>query len=139
MTKKVFSEEETEKFAFEFGKKAKSGDIICIDGELGTGKTVFTRGFASGLGINEYITSPTFTIINEYYDGRIPFYHLDVYRLEGSEGLYDIGYEQYFYGEGVCVIEWAKTVKDLIPENAVWIEIKKDIRKGENYRIIEVK
>jgi tRNA threonylcarbamoyladenosine biosynthesis protein TsaE len=139
MIKEVFSSEETEKFAFEIAQKIKKGDIICLDGDLGTGKTVFTKGFARGLGITEYITSPTFTTINEYYSGRMPFYHFDVYRLESSDELYDIGYEQYFYGEGVCVVEWAEIIEDALPENAVRINIAKNLEKGEDYRRIEVK
>ncbi|MBR1737138.1 MAG: tRNA (adenosine(37)-N6)-threonylcarbamoyltransferase complex ATPase subunit type 1 TsaE [Firmicutes bacterium] len=139
MIKEVFSAEETEKIGFDTGKNAKKGDIYCLSGDLGVGKTVFTKGFAKGLGIEEHITSPTFTIVNEYENGGNKFYHFDVYRINDIEEMYDIGYEEYFYGEGICLIEWAEMIEELIPENAVWIEIKKDIEKGLDYRIIEVK
>ena len=139
MIKEVFSAEETEKIGFDTGKNAKKGDIYCLSGDLGVGKTVFTKGFAKGLGIDEHITSPTFTIVNEYENGGDMFYHFDVYRINDIEEMYDIGYEEYFYGEGICLIEWAEMIEELIPENAVWIEIKKDIEKGLDYRIIEVK
>lgn len=139
MIYEVFNFEDTQKLGFKLGSEAKKGDIFCLTGDLGVGKTVFSKGFAQGIGINEHITSPTFTIINEYQNGRIPFYHFDVYRLTDSEQLYDIGYEDYFYGEGACLVEWADMVKDFIPENAVWINIKKNLEKGEDYRIIDIK
>jgi len=138
MIKETFSDEETKKFASEIAKKAKKSDIYCLVGDLGTGKTVFSKGFALGLGIDEEITSPTFTIINEYNNINISFYHFDVYKLNTPEELYDIGYEEYFYGDGICLIEWADLIKDFIPKYAKWISIKKDTKKGTNYRIIEV-
>ena len=100
MIKEVCSEEETRKLGVDMGKKAKSGEIYCLKGNLGVGKTVFTKGFAEGLGINEHITSPTFTIVNEYSSGRIPFYHFDVYRIGDPDEMYDIGCDEYFFGEG---------------------------------------
>ena len=131
-----FSEKETERIGFDFGKKAKSGDIFCLSGDLGVGKTVFTRGFAKGLEVEEeYITSPTFTIINEY-DGRLKLYHFDVYRIGSLEEMHDTGYEDCFFGVGVCLIEWGELIKDIIPENAVWITIEKDFNKGFDYRKI---
>ena len=139
MIKEVFSAEEKEKIGFDIGKNAKKGDIYCLSGDLGVGKTVFTKGFAKGIGIEEHVTSPTFTIVNEYENGGNKFYHFDVYRINDIEEMYDIGYDEYFYGEGICLIEWAEMIEELIPENALWIEIKKDIEKGLDYRIIEVK
>ena len=138
MTKEVFSEKETFDFAKNMAEGAKKGDIYCLCGDLGVGKTVFTKGFAQGLGIDEHITSPTFTIVNEY-EGTLPFYHFDVYRIGDIDEMYDIGFEEYIYGEGVCLIEWADIIKDIIPENAVWIKIEKDLEKGIDYRKIEVK
>ncbi|MCD8216074.1 MAG: tRNA (adenosine(37)-N6)-threonylcarbamoyltransferase complex ATPase subunit type 1 TsaE [Clostridiales bacterium] len=131
------SGEETEKIGFELGLKAEAGEIYCISGDLGAGKTCFTKGFARGLGVKDHITSPTFTIVNEY-EGRLPLYHFDVYRLEGEDELYDIGADEYFFGNGVCVIEWAETVREAIPAAAVWIGIYRDYKKGENFRRIEI-
>ena len=137
MIKEVFSEEETFEFAKEMAQNAKSGDIYCLRGDLGVGKTVFTKGFAKGLEIEEHITSPTFTIVNEY-EGKLPFYHFDVYRIGDIDEMYDIGFEEYIFGSGVCLIEWAELIKELIPQNAVWINIEKDLEKGFDYRKIEV-
>ncbi len=138
MIYEMLNADDTERLGFEFGKKAKKGDIFSLTGDLGVGKTVFSKGFAKGMGIISSITSPSFTLINEYYDGRLPFFHFDVYRLSNAEQLYDIGYEDYFYSDGVCLIEWADIVKELIPNNSVWINIKKNLDKGEDYRLIEV-
>lgn len=134
----VFSEKETKKVAYNIAKNAKKGDIYCLCGDLGTGKTQFTKGFSKGLLIDEDITSPTFTIVNQYDEGRLPFYHFDVYRINHIEELYDIGYEEYFFSQGVCLIEWAELIRDIIPKNATWIKIYKDLEKGEDYRLIEV-
>ncbi|MBS4960394.1 MAG: tRNA (adenosine(37)-N6)-threonylcarbamoyltransferase complex ATPase subunit type 1 TsaE [Clostridiales bacterium] len=132
------SAEETRQFAYQLGKKAKSGDIFCLDGDLGVGKTVFTQGFASGLGVSDpYITSPTFTIINEY-EGRLKLFHFDVYRITSIEEMDDTGYEEYFFSDGVCLVEWAELIKEIIPEKAVWIKISKDLSQGENFRLIDV-
>lgn len=122
----------------QLGEKAGAGDVYCLDGDLGTGKTVFTQGFAAGLGITEPVCSPTFTIVCEYEGGRLPFYHFDVYRIEEPEEMEEIGYEEYFYGAGAVMIEWASLVRELIPENAVWIRIEKDPEKGFDYRRITV-
>lgn len=138
MIKEIFSEKETEVFAMELGKKAKKGEIYCLLGELGAGKTHFSKAFAKGLGIEEEITSPTFTIVNEYREASLPLFHFDAYRINDVEELYDIGYEEYFFGEGVCLVEWAELIKEIIPKNSTWINIKKDLEKGEDYRIIEV-
>ena len=135
MIKETHSSEETEKLGYETGLKAKAGDIFCLSGDLGVGKTVFTKGFAKGLGIDEDITSPTFTLINEY-NGRIPLYHFDVYRVGDPEEMEYISCDEYFFGEGVCLIEWAELIEEMIPENAVWIKIEKNLEKGIDYRKI---
>ena len=136
LTIESFSPQQTESIGFELGQKAKAGDIYCLSGDLGVGKTVFTRGFAKGLGVEEeYITSPTFTIINEY-DGRLKLYHFDVYRIGSIEEMDDTGYEEYFFGDGVCLIEWAELIEEIIPPDAVWINIEKDLDKGFDYRRI---
>lgn len=137
----TYSQIETIDFAYEIGKNAKAGEIYCLCGELGTGKTQFSKGFGKGLGVVEDITSPTFTIVNEYellQNDRNNFYHFDVYRIGDIEELYDIGYEEYFFGNGVCLIEWGNIIKEIIPNDATWIEISKDLEKGEDYRFIEV-
>lgn len=106
------SYEETQKIASEFAKKLKPGDILTLDGDLGAGKTAFTGGLAKGIGINGYITSPTFTIVNEYRNGTMPLFHFDVYRLESMDDLYDIGWEDYISQGGICVVEWADIIRD---------------------------
>lgn len=138
MIYEVYNEEETKKIGYDLGLNAKAGDIFCLKGDLGVGKTVFTKGFAEGLAINDHITSPTFTIVNEY-TGRLPFYHFDVYRIGDPDEMYDIGYEEYFFGDGVCLVEWAELIEELIPQNAIWITIEKDLQKSLSYRKIEVK
>ena len=141
MSKKVVVSQ-CEKDTFELGKKlgenCKPGDIILLNGDLGVGKTVFTKGFGKGLGIDEPICSPTFTIIQEYTEGRLPFYHFDVYRIGDIEEMEEIGYDDYFFGEGVCLIEWAELIEELIPEGAISITIEKDLEKGFDYRKITV-
>ena len=130
------------KDTFELGKQigmtAKSGEVYCLNGDLGTGKTVFTQGFAEGLNVSEQVNSPTFTILQEYTDGRLPFYPFDVYRLEESEEMEEIGYLDYFYGDGVCLIEWADQIKELLPKERIEIQIKKDLTKGFEYRNIDI-
>lgn len=120
------------------GEKAQKGDVYLLLGDLGVGKTVFTQGFADGLGITEPISSPTFTIIQEYEDGRLPFYHFDVYRIGDIEEMEEIGYQDYFYGNGVCLIEWANLIEELLPSTAKKIVIEKDLEKGFDYRKIIV-
>lgn len=139
---KIFFESFSENDTYEFGKKlagqAAKGDIFCLEGDLGVGKTVFTQGFASGLGIEGPVCSPTFTIVQEYEEGRFPLYHFDVYRLGDPEEMDEIGYEEYFFGEGVCLIEWPSRIEELIPEGAVRITIEKDLSRGFDYRRITV-
>ena len=133
-----FSEEMTFEIGKKLGEKADKGDIICLEGDLGVGKTVFTKGFAAGLNIEENIDSPTFTIVQEYTEGRLPLYHFDVYRIGDISEMDEIGYEDYFFGEGVCLIEWASRIEELIPESAIHIIIEKDLSKGFEYRRVVV-
>jgi len=134
--KESFSAEETFKLGKALGEQAVSGMGYCLNGDLGTGKTVFTQGFAEGLGIKEPVNSPTFTIVQIYEDGRKPFYHFDVYRIGDVEEMDEIGYEDYFYGDGVCLIEWAELIEEIIPKHFLWIKIEKDLEKGFDYRRI---
>ncbi|WP_334292614.1 tRNA (adenosine(37)-N6)-threonylcarbamoyltransferase complex ATPase subunit type 1 TsaE [Cellulosilyticum sp. I15G10I2] len=138
MCYETLSEEQTLEQGYQLGKQARAGEVYCLIGDLGVGKTVFSKGFAKGLGIEEHITSPTFTIIQEY-EGNMPLYHFDMYRIEDIDELEMIGYEDYFFGQGVCLVEWANNVKEVIPKNAKWISIEKDLTKGFDYRIITVK
>lgn len=130
------------KETFEIGKQlgleAKPGEVYCLDGDLGVGKTVFTQGFASGLGITEPVNSPTFTIVQQYEEGRLPLYHFDVYRIGDVEEMDEIGYEDCFYGEGVCLIEWSTLIQEILPEDAIHITIEKDLEKGFDYRRIQM-
>ena len=132
-----FSAEETYALGKKLGEEAKSGAVYCLSGDLGVGKTVFTKGFAVGLGVTDTVNSPTFTIVQEY-KGRLPFYHFDVYRIEEPEEMEEIGYEDYFYGDGACMIEWAELIEELIPADAVKVRICKDLQKGTDYRLITV-
>ena len=134
----TFSETETFKLGEEMGRSAKKGMVFCLNGDLGVGKTVFTQGFAKGLNIEEPISSPTFTILQEYHDGRLPLYHFDVYRISDISEMDEIGYEDCFYGEGVCFIEWAELIEDILPEHITTITIEKDLQKGFDYRKITV-
>lgn len=133
----TFSPEETEAIGEKLGRETVPGQVYSLDGDLGVGKTVFTKGFARGLGITEHVTSPTFTIINEY-KGRIPLYHFDVYRISCEEEMDDTGYEDYFYGDGVSLVEWATLIPNLMPEDAIHINIEKDFEKGDDYRRIMI-
>ena len=128
--------EETRAFGKKMGQEARPGQVICLNGDLGVGKTIFTQGFAEGLGIDEPVNSPTFTIVQVYEEGRLPFYHFDVYRIGDIEEMDEIGYEDYFYGEGVCLIEWADLIRELLPEHTGRIVIEKDLEKGFDYRRI---
>ena len=139
MIKETYSSEETYDLGESLGRRAQAGQIYTLIGDLGTGKTVFTQGFAKGMGVKEYVNSPTFTILQVYDDGRLPLYHFDVYRIEEPEEMEEIGYEEYFFGEGVTLIEWADIISELIPRDAVRIEISKDLSKGADYRRIEVR
>lgn len=133
-----FSEKETFQIAKELAEKAKPGEVYCLSGDLGVGKTVFTKGFAAGLGITEPVSSPTFTIVQIYEEGRLPLYHFDVYRIEDIEEMEEIGYEDCFYGDGVCLIEWAELIKEILPENNKKISIEKNLNKGFDYRRITI-
>ena len=130
--------EETYQFGKELGEKATPGQVYCLDGDLGTGKTVFAQGFAAGLGIDGPVNSPTFTILQVYENGRLPLYHFDVYRIADPEEMDEIGYEDCFYGEGFCLVEWSELIEELIPEDAIHITIEKDLEKGFDYRQIRV-
>lgn len=132
------SSQMTFEFAKKIGENLKSGDVLCLDGDLGVGKTVFTKGVAAGLGIKDDVSSPTFTLIQEYYGGRLPLYHFDVYRIDGPWDMDDLGYDEYFYGEGVCLVEWGSMIKELFPENTIYVHIEKDLEKGFDYRKITV-
>ena len=133
------SPEETFEAGRQLGLLAKPGDVYTLNGDLGVGKTVFTQGVAAGLGIKEHVNSPTFTIVQVYEEGRLPFYHFDVYRIGDIEEMDEIGYEDYFYGNGLCIIEWAELIEELIPDDAKSITIKKDLEKGFDYRKITIR
>lgn len=134
----TYSEKETFEIGQEMAKRAKAGEIYCLLGDLGVGKTIFSKGFAEGLGIKEPITSPTFTIV-QVYEAVKPLYHFDLYRIEDEDELEMIGYEDYFYGQGVCLVEWANNVEEVIPKEARWITIEKDLEKGFDYRKITIR
>lgn len=133
-----FSAEDTAALGEQLGRNAKPGEVYTLIGDLGVGKTVFTQGFAKGLGITEPVNSPTFTIVQVYEEGRLPFYHFDVYRIGDVEEMDEIGYEDYFYGQGVCLIEWANLIVEILPENYVRVSIEKDLEKGFDYRRITI-
>ena len=136
MIKETFSPEETFAFGEELGKNARPGQVYTLIGDLGVGKTVLTQGIAKGLGIDEAICSPTFTIVQEYHTGRMPFYHFDVYRIGCVEEMDEIGYEDCFYGNGLCLIEWANLIEEILPPSYTEIRIEKDLKKGFDYRKI---
>ena len=139
MIKETYNQDETINIGKELGNTAKKGDVFCLLGDLGTGKTMLSKGIAMGLGLNEEeITSPTFTIVNTYDNLSLPLYHFDVYRITDLSEMDDIGYEDMFYGDGVCIVEWADMIRDLIPNNATWITIQKDLDKGNDYRKISI-
>ena len=138
MVYETFSAEETEKLGEQIGREAKPGEVYTLIGDLGVGKTLFTQGIAKGLEITEPICSPTFTIVQEYEEGRMPFYHFDVYRIGDVEEMDEIGYEDYVYGEGVSLIEWANLIEELLTEQYTEIHIDKDLSKGFDYRLITV-
>lgn len=130
--------EETFEVGRKIGMNAKPGQIYTLTGDLGVGKTVFTQGVAAGLGITEPVNSPTFTIIQEYEDGRLPFYHFDVYRIGNLEEMEEIGYDDYFFGQGICLIEWAELIEEILPEKRIEVTIEKDLEKGFEYRKITI-
>lgn len=132
------SPKETFELAQKIAMKAAPGAVFALDGDLGVGKTVFAQGFAKGLGIEESVNSPTFTILQVYDEGRLDLYHFDVYRIGDVSEMDEIGYEDYFYGDGVCLIEWATLIEEIIPENTVYVKISKDNTQGFDYRVIDV-
>ena len=132
------SAEETEQPGRTLAEKARNGQVYTLIGDLGVGKTVFTQGFATGLDIDEPICSPTFTIVQEYDTGRLPFYHFDVYRIGDIEEMDEIGYDDYVYGDGVCLIEWANLIEEILPEQYIQVTIEKNLEKGFDYRKITV-
>jgi tRNA threonylcarbamoyladenosine biosynthesis protein TsaE len=134
---KTFSQDETMLVGKALGSILMSGDLVCLSGDLGTGKTAFTNGIACALGIDEYITSPTFTIVNEYKT-KVSLYHFDVYRIGDPEEMYDIGFEEYLYGDGVVVIEWAELIRDILPDELIWVKINKNLNLDVNVREINI-
>ena len=132
------SPEETFETGRKLGEKAVPGQVFTLMGDLGVGKTVFTQGFAAGLGITEPVNSPTFTILQSYEGGRLPFYHFDVYRIGDVEEMEEIGYEDCFYGEGVCLVEWADLIEEILPQCYTQVRIEKDLSRGFDYRRITV-
>ena len=130
--------EETFEVGRKIGMNAKPGQIYTLTGDLGVGKTVFTQGVAAGLGITEPVNSPTITINQEYEDGRLPFYHFDVYRIGDLEEMEEIGYDDYFFGQGICLIEWAELIEEILPEKRIEVTIEKDLEKGFEYRKITI-
>lgn len=129
---------ETFELGVSMGEQAKPGQVYTLLGDLGVGKTLFTQGFAKGLGILEPVSSPTFTIVQIYKEGRIPFYHFDVYRIGDIEEMDEIGYEDYFYGNGVCMIEWADQIEEILPDDVIRIVLEKDLEQGFDYRKIMI-
>lgn len=134
---KTSREEETYNIGYNVGKEAKKGDIFCLTGDLGVGKTIFTKGFAKAIEINSIITSPTFNIVNSYKGNKV-LHHFDLYRIKYIDELDEIGFDEYIFSDSVSLIEWAENVKDSIPKNAVWIKIEKDLNIDENYRKITI-
>ncbi len=137
MIYKSNSEKETKNIAKAFAKELLPGSVICLYGDLGVGKTAFVQGVANALGVTDYVSSPTFTIVN-CYDGTLPLYHFDVYRISDSDEMYEIGYEEYVYGDGISLIEWPQLILDILPEKRYDITITKDLSIHENYREILV-
>lgn len=134
-----FAPEETFNIGKSIGESVLPGQVYTLIGDLGVGKTVFTQGVAAGLNITEPVNSPTFTIVQVYEEGRLPFYHFDVYRIGDVEEMDEIGYEDMFYGEGICLIEWANLIEEILPDSYLQITIEKDLEKGFDYRKIEMK
>lgn len=138
MIKESFGPDETFALGKLLGEQAKPGDVFCLNGDLGVGKTVFTQGFADGLGIKEPVNSPTFTIVQQYDCGRLPLYHFDVYRIGDISEMDEVGYEDCFYGEGVTLIEWSNLIEEILPDHVISVTIEKDLQKGFDYRRITV-
>ena len=138
MLYKSFCEDDTRKIAESVAKKSKPGDIFCLNGDLGNGKTFFVSAFAKALGVSENISSPTFTILNEYHGEKTNLYHFDVYRISDSDELEYTNYPDYFYGDGICLIEWAELIKNIIPDSATQIFFYKNLNISESYRLIKL-
>ncbi len=138
MVYETWKPEDTYEMGRKMGQEAVPGQIVCLNGDLGVGKTVFTQGFAQGLGIDEPVNSPTFTIVQQYDEGRLPLYHFDVYRIGDISEMDEIGYEDCFFGEGVCLIEWSGLIRDILPDHVTQVTIEKDLEKGFDYRRILV-
>lgn len=132
------SMEETRELGRQMGTAAGPGDVLTLSGDLGVGKTVFTKGFALGIGVTEAVSSPTFTIVQEYHSGRLPLYHFDVYRIGDPEEMDEVGFDDYVYGDGVSLIEWAELIEEILPEKRTRILIEKDVEKEFDYRKITV-
>ena len=133
------SPEETYRIGSDLASKVPAGTVITLNGDLGAGKTLWTKGFAHGLGISELVTSPTFTILQEYTDGRIPLYHFDVYRIEDPDEMIETGFSDYLGGDGICVIEWAEMIREILPEERIDILLERDEKQGPEYRRITIK
>ena len=138
MVIETFDPKETYDLGVKMGEQARAGQVICLNGDLGVGKTVFTQGFAAGLGIAGPVNSPTFTIVQQYEDGRLPLYHFDVYRIGDISEMDEIGYEDCFYGQGVTLIEWSELIQEILPDHVTEVTIEKDMEKGFDYRRIRV-
>ena len=138
MVYKSNSPKETENIAKAFAKSLKCGDVVCLNGDLGVGKTAFVQGLTKALGVTDPISSPTFTIVN-CYNSTLPIYHFDVYRIDDCDEMYEIGYEEYVYGDGITIIEWPEKIEPILPEKRYDILISKDLSKHENFRLIDIK
>ena len=138
MVVETWKPEETYEFGKSLGEKAEPSTVYCLNGDLGVGKTVFTQGFAAGLGIDGPVDSPTFTIVKQYDEGRMPFYHFDVYRIGDVSEMDEIGYEDCFYGDGVSLVEWSNLIEEILPDRVVTVTIEKNVDKGFDYRKISV-
>ena len=130
--------EETYEFGMKLGREARPGQVYTLNGDLGAGKTVFAKGFAKGLGIDDNVSSPTFTILQVYESGRYPFYHFDVYRIADSSEMDEIGFDEYVYSEGISLIEWAQYIEDILPDKYIRVDIQRDLEKGFDHRHIKV-
>ena len=138
MVTETRSPEETYELGRKIGLQARTGQVYTLTGDLGVGKTVFTQGVAAGLGITEPVSSPTFTIVQVYEEGRLPFYHFDVYRIGDIEEMEEIGYDDYFFGKGICLIECAELIEEILPDDRISITIEKNLEQGFDYRRITV-
>ncbi len=138
MVKESVSIEDTYNTGVSLGKNAQAGQVFCIYGDLGVGKTIISQGFAKGLGVDDVVNSPTFTIVKEYDSGRLPMYHFDVYRIGDIDEMEEIGFPDMIYGNGVCLIEWADLIEEILPEHYTKIVIEKNLKKGTDYRKIVI-